>query len=133
MFYNKMREAMGVVQVYDVLSDKITTSTRQQSERRERSFNGAVGFLAVFAIFSAAIDYISLLKTYHGRYYLPGWNIHILDIFIVSIVFIVMTLILFRIFQVMSVSKTVVTTWEHTWNSISSFFKRLWHWIKFKK
>jgi hypothetical protein len=67
MFYGKMRDSMGVGEVYEILSRKITTSAQKHAERRDRSFNTAIGYVAVLAIFSAIIDYISVLKFFQAN------------------------------------------------------------------
>jgi CRISPR/Cas system CSM-associated protein Csm2 small subunit len=110
MFYRKMREAMEVEQVYEVLSEKITTSTNRQSERRERSFNAAVGFLAVLAIFSAVIDYISILKELLKSHSISAWWI---VVFI--LIFVLVTFGLFRLLQRISVSQIVINRWNRFW------------------
>jgi hypothetical protein len=108
MFYNKMREAMGVVQVYDVLSDKITTFTRQQSERRERSFNVCVGALALLTIFSATKDYVSLIQHFPERYFISELHVYGVKVLLDIITYVVVLTILYRLFRYISCNQKIM-------------------------
>jgi hypothetical protein len=120
MFYNKMRESMGVEEVYEVLSRKITTSAQKHAERRDRSFNTAIGYLAVLAIFSAIIDYISVLKFFNAngvgdhcedaKIILNNW----LPLFIIICIVVVFGLQIFSRYRVFKGS------WNYICNVISS-------------
>jgi hypothetical protein len=111
---------MGVEEVYEVLSRKITTSAQKHAERRDRSFNTAIGYLAVLAIFSAIIDYISVLKFFNAngvgdhcedaKIILNNW----LPLFIIICIVVVFGLQIFSRYRVFKGS------WNYICNVISS-------------